>query len=91
MLPSSREDTNVNNNQLNMLIKMVNQISSNSPVRGDDEKVRFVAQHLKKYWARSMKQQIVAYADVGGDGLTSTSLAAIRLLCEDQEKDASPL
>ncbi|MBK1872419.1 formate dehydrogenase subunit delta [Marinobacter sp. 1-3A] len=50
--------------QLNNLIKMLEQIIANNLHHGDDEKVTDVAaDHLQKFWARSMKQQIIAYAN----------------------------
>ncbi|MGO1502302.1 MAG: formate dehydrogenase subunit delta [Marinobacter sp.] len=49
--------------QLNSLIKMIDQIIANNLHQGSDDKVTEVAaDHLHKFWARSMKQQIIAYA-----------------------------
>tara|TARA_R110000772_G_scaffold73551_1_gene160845 strand:+ start:248 stop:466 length:219 start_codon:yes stop_codon:yes gene_type:complete len=53
----------VSDQQLNNLIKMLDQIIANNLHHGDDEKVTDIAaDHLNKFWARSMKQQIIAYA-----------------------------
>ncbi|WP_100638943.1 formate dehydrogenase subunit delta [Marinobacter salexigens] len=50
--------------QLNNLIKMLDQIIANNLHHGDDDKVSDVAaDHLQKFWARSMKQQIIAHAN----------------------------
>ncbi|WP_298451215.1 formate dehydrogenase subunit delta [Marinobacter sediminicola] len=57
--------------QLNNLIKMLDQIIANNLHHGDDEKVTDVAaDHLQKFWARSMKQQIIAYANQRPDELS---------------------
>lgn len=50
--------------QLNNLIKMLDQIIANNRHHADDDKVTDVAaDHLQKFWARSMKQQVIAYAN----------------------------
>ncbi|MFP3976658.1 formate dehydrogenase subunit delta [Marinobacter sp. KMM 10035] len=57
--------------QLNNLIKMLDQIIANNLHHGDDEKVTDIAaDHLQKFWARSMKQQIIAYANQRPDELS---------------------
>lgn len=49
--------------QLTNLIKMIDQIIANNLHHGDDDQVTDVAAgHLQKFWARSMKQQVIAYA-----------------------------
>ena len=70
----------MSSNQLTNLIKMVNQISSNSPTREDHETVQFVVRHMKMYWARDMKRQIVRYANADGDGLSPVSMEAVKKL-----------
>ena len=50
--------------QLTNLIKMIDQIIANNLHHGDDDQVTDVAAgHLQKFWARSMKQQVIAYAN----------------------------
>ncbi|PCM44195.1 formate dehydrogenase subunit delta [Marinobacter sp. ANT_B65] len=62
--------------ELNNLIKMLDQIIANNLHHGDDDKVAGVAaDHLHKFWARSMKQQIIACADG-----TSPELSALARL-----------
>ncbi|WP_449287788.1 formate dehydrogenase subunit delta [Marinobacter salarius] len=70
----------MSSDQLTNLIKMINQISLSAPTKGHDEKVKFVSQHLKKFWARDMKRQIIGYVDASGKGLSSVSLEAVRKL-----------
>lgn len=50
--------------QVTNLIKMIDQIIANNLHHGDDDQVTDVAAaHLQKFWARSMKQQIIAYTN----------------------------
>lgn len=50
--------------QLANLIKMIDQIIANNLHHGNDDQVADVAAgHLQKFWARSMKQQVIAYAN----------------------------
>ncbi len=67
--------------QLNQLINMVNQIADNNGHQGDDNVVAdFVASHLKRFWARSMKQQIIEYSKTEGNQLNPAAARAIALL-----------
>lgn len=50
--------------QLNNLIKMIDQIVANNLHHGDNDRVTDIAaDHLQKFWARSMKQQIIEHAN----------------------------
>ncbi|MEX1057002.1 MAG: formate dehydrogenase subunit delta [Natronospirillum sp.] len=55
--------------QLHSSIRMINQIAANQTHHDNDEQAaEAVAAHLKKFWARGMKQQIIEFAatdDVG--------------------------
>ena len=44
-----------------------------------------VATHIKKFWARSMKQQIINYAESDGLELSPVSRLAVKRLAETQE------
>ncbi len=69
------------NDEKASLIKMVNQISINNLYHGNDEAAaEQVATHLKKFWARRMKQQIIAYAQADGSELNSVSRLAVARL-----------
>lgn len=71
----------VSDKQLQSLIKMVNQISANNLHHGDESQAAdVVAGHLKKFWARSMKAQLIAYADADSGDLTSVSRLAVEKL-----------
>ena len=65
-------------NQLDTLIHMANQIADNNSHYGtQEEAAERVAAHLKKFWARSMKQQIIGYLQDDGSQLTPLAQTAI--------------
>lgn len=69
--------------QLEHLIKMINQIGANNLHHGEGDKAaEMVATHLKKFWARSMKDQIIAYAESDGADLSPVSKLAVARLKE---------
>lgn len=71
------------NHQLTSLIKMANQIAANNTHIGDDaEAAAMVANHLTKFWARSMKQQIIAYQQNDGSELLPIASQAIELMAQ---------
>jgi formate dehydrogenase subunit delta len=60
---------------------MINQISANNLHHGEESQAAdVVAGHLKKFWARSMKKQLIAYADEDGGELTAVSRQAVEKL-----------
>jgi formate dehydrogenase subunit delta len=76
----------VSDAQLNNLIKMLEQIIANNLHQGDDDQIAAVAaDHLYKFWARSMKQQILAFAETNPDGLSDLArLTVTRLATSTQ-------
>ena len=67
--------------QLNSLIKMANQIAdNNSHVGGSDDIANLVANHIQKFWSRTMKEEIIRYQKSNGDALNSTAQKAIEKL-----------
>lgn len=73
----------MSNQQLDSLIKMINQISTNNQHHESNQlAAEAVASHLTKFWARSMKQEIIMYMKTGGEGLLPISRMAIELLQE---------
>ncbi len=62
------------------LIHMVNQISENNQHGGFDKAAEITSVHLQKFWARSMKKDIVAYLASDGTELSDISKAAVKLL-----------
>ncbi len=60
------------------LIKMINQIALNNAYDDDvDRAADAVASHVRKFWAKSMKEDIQALADAGGEGLNEIARAAV--------------
>jgi formate dehydrogenase subunit delta len=63
------------------LVSMANDISAffDGEV-GAEEAYKSVALHISRYWDPRMRQQIIAHAVAGGDGLCRSALAAVRSL-----------
>lgn len=69
------------NHQLTSLIKMANQIAANNTHIGDETaEAEMVANHLTKFWARSMKQQIREYLEKDGSELLPIAKKAVASL-----------
>ncbi|WP_104203044.1 formate dehydrogenase subunit delta [Billgrantia saliphila] len=69
--------------QLDSLIHMANQIAANNVHYGDAAAER-VSTHLKKFWARSMKRQIVDYLREDGSKLSPVARQAVERLAQEQ-------
>jgi formate dehydrogenase subunit delta len=64
--------------QLDSLIHMANQIADNNSHYGTEaEAAERVAAHIRKFWARSMKQQIIDYLQNDGSQLRPLARIAI--------------
>ncbi|WIO74024.1 formate dehydrogenase subunit delta [Porticoccaceae bacterium LTM1] len=65
--------------QLNHLIKMVNQIAANQPVEliGEEAAVNAVAGHIQKFWAPPMRERIGHYLAEGGEKLSLVAKKAV--------------
>ncbi|WP_293264968.1 formate dehydrogenase subunit delta [Neptunomonas sp.] len=72
----------MSHSQLDQLIIMANQIADNNHLDTDAESIEFIATHIKKFWARSMKEELIAYAQEGGDKLNVLATQAIMVLSE---------
>lgn len=60
---------------------MLDQIIANNLHQGDDDKVANVAaDHLHKFWARSMKQQIITYANESPAELSALARSTVAKL-----------
>ncbi|MFL1453086.1 formate dehydrogenase subunit delta [Marinobacter sp. GN3S48] len=63
------------------LVKMANQIAENAPSKDSPEATaEAVASHLRKFWAKPMKQTIKQYAESSGEGLCELAMDAVRRL-----------
>lgn len=73
--------------QLNNLIKMLEQIIANNLHHGSDQQIVAVAtDHLHKFWARSMKQIIISYANKNPDTLSALARMTVAQLEVGMEK-----
>lgn len=76
--------------QLENLVHMANQIAANVDQSGGDEAAaEKVATHLQKFWARSMKQQIVDYARQDGSDLAPIAQLAVSRLADATRETGS--
>ncbi len=66
----------MSHSQLDQLIIMANQIADNNHLDTDAESVEFIAMHIKKFWARSMKHELIEYAQNDGSQLNEFALKA---------------
>jgi formate dehydrogenase subunit delta len=66
---------------IHQLVTMANDISTffDSEV-GATEASKSVASHISRFWDPRMREQIIAHAAAGGDGLKASALAAVRAL-----------
>ena len=62
------------------LIRNVNQIALFFASYPREEGIAGVTDHLKKFWERRMKDQIVQYVSHGGAGLHELALEAVKRL-----------
>ena len=69
------------NTELDHLIIMINQIADNIAVNDSSAKVTAkVADHVTRFWARSMKDLIIDYANNDGERLRPIAREAIAVL-----------
>lgn len=67
--------------ELQRLIDMANQITTNLALQGcEEEAVEKIANHIKRFWARSMKEQVIAYNQQEENDLLPLTRKAIELL-----------
>jgi formate dehydrogenase subunit delta len=62
------------------MVHMANQIALFFASYPHEEAVAGVADHLKKFWERRMRQQIFEYVDGGGAGLHGLVVEAVGAL-----------
>ncbi|BFM17169.1 hypothetical protein R50073_33520 [Maricurvus nonylphenolicus] len=63
------------------LIDMANQIATNLALQGSEEEaVEKIANHIKRFWARPMKQQIVEYSQQENNELMPLTQKAVEHL-----------
>jgi formate dehydrogenase subunit delta len=59
------------------LVRMVNQIAANVSYQGPDEAAASVASHLNRFWAPSMRTQLLEFVASGGAGLDDLARRAL--------------
>jgi formate dehydrogenase subunit delta len=64
--------------ELDQLIKMANQIAAN--FRFHDDPVTPLADHLRRFWAPSMRRMLQQHIEQGGAGLDDEVLEAAKRL-----------
>ena len=62
------------------MVHRANQIALFFASYPHDEAVAGVTDHLKKFWERRMRQQIIDYVAKGGSGLHELALEAVKQL-----------
>ncbi|MFT6331191.1 MAG: formate dehydrogenase subunit delta [Bermanella sp.] len=71
----------MSSSQIKTLISMLDQIASNNNYKKtDEETAKIVANHLQKFWARSMRDRMTQYLADDGPELTNVSKLAIAKL-----------
>ncbi|MEX0827607.1 MAG: formate dehydrogenase subunit delta [Haliea sp.] len=67
------------NGELRHLVDMANQIATNLRFAADDDAAaaELVANHIQRFWARSMKAQIVDYVQADGAELNQVAKLAV--------------
>lgn len=74
------------NGELRHLIDMANQIATNLRFAAEDDAAaaELVANHIQRFWARSMKAKIIDYLHVDGvelNGVARLAVAALSTAC----------
>jgi formate dehydrogenase subunit delta len=61
--------------EVEQLVKMANQIGENFSFH--DDAVERLTDHLRRFWAPSMRQKLIEFHQSGGSGLKAAVIAAI--------------
>ncbi len=64
--------------EIDQLVKMANQIADNFSFHEDA--VDRLVEHLQRYWAPSMRKQLIDLLEAGGEGLKPDVIAAVKRL-----------
>jgi formate dehydrogenase subunit delta len=66
--------------EIDHLVKMANQIADNFSFHADAEER--TADHLRRFWAPSMRQRLAEYSSAGGGGLQPVAQRALQQLAD---------
>jgi formate dehydrogenase subunit delta len=64
--------------EIDQLVKMANQIADNFSFHEDA--VDRLTDHLRRFWAPSMREKLIGFMESGGDGLKPDVIAAVKRL-----------
>lgn len=68
----------MSSSQIKNLVSMLDQIANNNNYKKTDaETAKIVANHLQKFWARSMRDKMTQYYADGGPELSNVAKLAI--------------
>ena len=59
----------MSHNSTDTLIKMINQIAENNAAYENEEAAERVVTHIKRFWARKMKSELIVYLKTDGGKL----------------------
>ncbi len=69
---------------IDTLIKMINQIALNNRAYDDAEAVERVATHVKRFWAKKMRADLIDYLKNDGSNLNPVAKEATQKIMESQ-------
>jgi formate dehydrogenase subunit delta len=72
---------------IDQLVRMANDIGAFFAADPDkDAAARDIHSHIRRFWEKRMRLQIVEHYRAGGEGLSDPARAAIKLLAAENEK-----
>jgi formate dehydrogenase subunit delta len=71
------EGVHADPDQVASLLRMANQIASNTHHKPHDDAVAMVRTHLHDFWAPSMLRHLTEWMDAGGEGLDAIAAEAL--------------
>jgi len=74
--------------EVEQLVKMANQIAENFSFHEDS--VARTSDHLRRFWAPSMRKLLIEFEHAGGGGLKPDVVSAIRQLAEEGPRLPQP-
>ena len=71
---------------IDRLVRMANQIGHGFARNPDAQAVQSIAEHIRSFWEKRMREEIYAYLDAGGAGLDERPRRAIELLKQEERQ-----
>jgi formate dehydrogenase subunit delta len=66
--------------KIQKLVRMANQIADFFRPYSDEEATAGIDEHIRSFWTTSMRKELIAFAEAGGQGLQPRVVAAIERL-----------